>query len=229
MPAPRFSKSNPPQPSDYRWYARVFDPACPDELQQGDILEQCPTIDIPPSFYPMVAEALKMHPAGEISVPTEFKAPCRDLIVMTQSCDLAANEDGAEQVATVMLCQLWEYSEVALVPPFSKSGFLGNAAAGKLTGYYLLNKCTEPDCERHFLIVAFDEMYTLPIHYVRQIASRGPHLRLLPPYREHLSKPSPFLHAHWPSQRHSERRVEEELNAPELQPAAVPLHHSGHG
>ncbi len=46
-----------------------------------------------------------------------------------------------------------------------------------------------PDMARELRIVNFRRVYSLPLTFVRQVAARrGRRLRLLRPYREHLSQ-----------------------------------------
>ena len=54
--------------------------------------------------------------------------------------------------------------------------------------YHVLNECQLPKNQREFCVVDFRRVYSLPISFVRTRAARAPHLRLLPPYREHLSQ-----------------------------------------
>lgn len=58
-----------------------------------------------------------------------------------------------------------------------------------LTGVHLLNRCEHPDFETGFTIVDFRRVFSIPVaHFRRQAAAAGSRLRLMPPYREHLSQ-----------------------------------------
>jgi hypothetical protein len=66
---------------------------------------------------------------------------------------------------------------------------LEDARRGNLPGYHLLAACDLPGFVRELRIVDFRRVYSLPLTFVRQRAARGgDRLRLLPPYREHLSQ-----------------------------------------
>jgi hypothetical protein len=60
---------------------------------------------------------------------------------------------------------------------------------GNLPGFHLLAECELPDFAREVRIVDFRRVYSLPLSFVRRRATTvGDRLRLLPPYREHLSQ-----------------------------------------
>jgi hypothetical protein len=120
-----------PSPAAYPWYSVVSG----DEIQQGDILESCRVYSPPPEI------------STDPFSPPVFKWNERDVIVMSQSCDLVK---GREKVEEVLVCT--------------------------------------PGFEREARIVEFRRVYSLPIAYVRRHVRVASHLRLLPPYREHLSQ-----------------------------------------
>jgi hypothetical protein len=152
----------------YPWY-RVVDGA---DLAQGDLFDRCPVFMPPPD----VAESLK---------EAVFTWQERDVVVMTQTCDLVP---GREKVTEVLLCAAWNRSDL-------KSGHLATARGledarrGNLPGYHLLAAPTLPDGTRELRIVDFRRVYSLPLTFVRErAANMGKRLRLLPPYREHMSQ-----------------------------------------
>jgi hypothetical protein len=60
---------------------------------------------------------------------------------------------------------------------------------GYLPGYHLLNKCEIDGFQTDYLIVDFRNVYSVPFDFIVELAKkRGKRLRLLPPYREHLSQ-----------------------------------------
>ena len=81
---------------NYPWYQILHGP----DLEQGDILESCPV------FLPRAGTPLAHW--NEITLDADL----RDVIVMTQSCDLTS---GREKVSEVLLCALWHRSQ--LRPP----------------------------------------------------------------------------------------------------------------
>ncbi len=53
----------------------------------------------------------------------------------------------------------------------------------------MLNKCETEGFETDYLVVDFRSVYSVPFDFLVGLAERrGERLRLLPPYREHLSQ-----------------------------------------
>jgi hypothetical protein len=156
-------------PERYPWYEIVRESA----VEQGDILELCPVF-LPP-------EDLDEHSA----TVTSFRWVERDVIVLSQTCDMV---EGREKIPTVLLCALWQRSELT-------EGFLATPKGmeetrrGNLPGLHVLAPCALPAFEREVRIVDFRRVYTLPLAFFRRRAtSTGDRIRLLPPYREHLAQ-----------------------------------------
>src|SRR5437588_49586 len=56
-------------------------------------------------------------------------------------------------------------------------------------GYHVLNRCELTGQEMDFLLVDIRRIFTLSVDMVRELAAaQSPRVRLLPPYREHLSQ-----------------------------------------
>ena len=104
---------------------------------------------------------------------------------MTQTCDLVPDR---EKVTEVLLCAAWSRSDLKTGHLATPRG-LEDARRGNLPGYHLLAACDLPEFARDIRVVDFRRIYSLPLPFVRQRAARtGDRLRLLPPYREHLSQ-----------------------------------------
>lgn len=86
------------------------------------------------------------------------------------------------------MCAVWRRSEVTDKGPFATTKGLEDARRGNLPGFHLLAECSLPGFERELRVVDFRRLYSLPIAYVRRKLGTVPRLRLLPPYREHLSQ-----------------------------------------
>jgi hypothetical protein len=109
----------------------------------------------------------------------------RDVVVMTQTCDLVP---GREKVTEVLFCAVWSRSDLNSGHLATAHG-LEDARRGNLPGYHLLAGCDIGGIVREVRVVDFRRVYSLPLAFVRQrAASGGDRLRLLPPYREHLSQ-----------------------------------------
>jgi hypothetical protein len=156
-------------PSTYPWYSAVQGRV----IEQGDVFEGCTV------YSPTVVSA-----AGE---PSElaFDWIDRDVIVLSQSCDLV---EGREKVEAVTLCSVFQISDFNV-------GFLASSRGredvrrGNMPAYHMLAESTIEGQACPIRIVDFRSIYALPVAYLRRLAEqRGPRLRLLPPYREHLAQ-----------------------------------------
>ena len=155
--------------SNYPWYTCVEG----DEIQQGDILLKCPVL-LPP----------KRLAADKPQEATAVVTPA-DVVVVSQSCDLVMDR---EKLEYVLLCGLWERSELTQ-GPLSRADGLENARKGYMSYVHLIDSCSITGFEREHTIVDFRCIYSLPIGFVREFAvNAGERLRLMPPYKEHLSQ-----------------------------------------
>jgi hypothetical protein len=113
----------------------------------------------------------------------------QDVIIMTQSCDLAVRADGRCAVDDVILSPVYTREELAGHKVYGKPQGWEDARKGRHAGYHVLNRCDIPGHERDFLLVDLRWIFTLSAELVRAVASaQGQRRRLLPPYREHLSQ-----------------------------------------
>jgi len=161
------------EPPQYPWYAAVSG----DGLEQGDILRCCPVFQIPP-------ETLRLD-------TTDVKVEVfeRNVIVVSQSCDLVIRHGGKCNLDEVILCPIYSKSELRSDPRFGKEEEWENARKGRFPGYHVLNRCELAAIRMDFMLVDLRQVYSLPVALVRQLAAaQSPRIRLLPPYREHLSQ-----------------------------------------
>lgn len=160
-----------PRQLDYPWFGVVSGT----ELEQGDLLLNCPRF----LLRPVSLESAKVASDRE-SV---------NAVVLTQSCDLAIRPDGDCEVADVLLCPYFQKREFSDHPLFRKDAAWEEARKGRRPYFHVLNECKLPGHEQDFALVDFHDLFTLPVALVRDVAVRGgDRLRLLPPYREHLSQ-----------------------------------------
>ena len=164
--------ANNPLTQEYPWYATVSG----DELEQGDILENCPV------FFPPDELAIA---SAEPESPIRFRHEVTDVIVMSQSCDLVK---GREKLDYVLLCEVWPIADLINIPPFSDRRNIEHARRGWLPGFHMLAKCELGDHCHDIRLVDFRRLHSLPLTFVRARATAASRLRLLPPYREHLSQ-----------------------------------------
>ena len=152
----------------YPWYSLVSG----NELKQGDILEDCPIFSPPTD--------LTIH---SLDQETEFICEQQDVIIISQSCDIEW-----EKITEVVLVPMWNRSEL---PPghLSTPKGMKEAIRGQLPAYHVLEECKIPESEREIRIVDFRYVYSLPLDFCKEFAANSANrIRLLPPYREHLSQ-----------------------------------------
>lgn len=164
----------------YPWYEII---TYSSEIRQGDFIPECPIL-IPPSnlnFSQADGDEVDFH--DTITVKT------LNTVVVSQSCDLENNK-----VEIVLVCPIISLADFfAALPESDRSGKgrakkLDNLRQGNLPSYHLLNRDTDFGIE-DFQVVDFHNVYGVNFDflkdYIVKIKSR---VRLLPPYREHLSQ-----------------------------------------
>jgi hypothetical protein len=108
-----------------------------------------------------------------------------DVVVMSQSCDIVS-----EKVRLVLLCPYSRLGEMAEINPLLRRAEMREKVRrGEVFGYHMLNRCEFNEFHDDFLIVDFRNVYSLPLEFLKSFVLQTPRrLRLLPPYREHLSQ-----------------------------------------
>lgn len=163
---------------DYPWYTVVTG----DSLAQGDLLDNCPVF-IAPAELAAPEAGPKM---AEDAIQAEFRYEPFDLIVMSQTCDLV---EGREKVDEVLLCPVHVREEFPSGQQLSRASTWEEARKGRLPAYHVLAECDLEPLRTEPRIVSFRRTFSLPIAFVRRFArAHTPRLRLMPPYREHLSQ-----------------------------------------
>lgn len=118
----------------YPWYSL----ATGDDLEQGDILEACRVFSPPEDL------------AGDSSIAhATFRYTERDVIVMSQSCDLVKERN---KLTEVLLCAVWRRSEFHEGHLATARGW-EDARRGNLPAYHVLSECTLLTAEREVSIV----------------------------------------------------------------------------
>jgi len=154
----------------YPWYDVVEGR----DLCQGDILYSCPV------FAPAADVGIGSLQSG---ATPDFKWTQRDVVVMTQTCDLLH-----DRVSEVLLCPAWRRIDLADRSAWDDHG-MEQLRKGNRPGFHLINKCTLRGFEDDVRVIDFRRVHVLPLPFLRDFATgSGRRLRLLPPYREHLSQ-----------------------------------------
>lgn len=158
----------------YPWYEIVNER---EGLEQGDFIRSWPVI-IPEEM---------IEGEGEI----DSNVLERDMIIMSQSCDIANNK-----IDNVLVCPVLDLETMT---KYAGRGDRNKLRKGEIIGYHLLNKCTligvGNECgllelEGKYPVVDFRNAYSIPLIFLlKGIESRNEkRLRLLPPYKEQLSQ-----------------------------------------
>ncbi len=153
---------------NFKWYQKIDDTQ---GLQQGDFIYGCQIVH--PS-----SEPIKENQTISAEI-AEY-----DVVVMSQSCDLVA-----EKINLVLVCPFSTLTELGEAYSSYKSKDMKNKLReGQVVGYHLLNE-SQDDGIKDFLVVDFKSVYAVPLPYLKDIAlAQSNRIRLLPPYREHLSQ-----------------------------------------
>ena len=154
-------------PEGYPWYTAVFDQS----FEQGDFLFRCPVLHTPQNFN------------LEIQVPQDVGIREQNVIVLSQSCDLADTKAPPEHITT---CQLYFENEI----DWNRDKW-NSCRKGRLPRHHVLNRSDLQNLETRFAVVDFARIYSIPWNLAVEYAERRrprPRLRLLPPYREHLAQ-----------------------------------------
>lgn len=170
------------------WYEEVEASV---KLTQGDIIENCPIVVW--TSQPFQSEG-REESNGLMGMVDAVEA---DVIVMTQACDIEQ-----EKVNNIVLCPHlslndfhgeWE-SEMRRdgqnPTPKAWRSYYKAICDGHIWNLTILNSGSCESLTTEHRIVDFHEVFTIPRNFLESLLEqRGrPRLRLLPPYREHLSQ-----------------------------------------
>ncbi len=158
----------------YPWYEILVE--VEDNLQQGDFIPNCPIL-IPPANIRAEEEA-------------EIEIKEIDSIILSQSCDLVNGK-----IEIVLVCPYYSLTTFLNNLPEEQQGakakrkVIDNLRKGFLPGYHLLNNEENIEDFSDYQVVDFRNVYGIQFNSLIQIVSNlQKRIRLLPPYREHLSQ-----------------------------------------
>ncbi|MBA7659875.1 hypothetical protein ES703_67869 [subsurface metagenome] len=157
-------------PSKGIWYEVVKGDK---EIFQGDFILKCPTI-IPPIDNPdnLIKE-------DEISVTVRYY----NVVILSQSCDIVQGK-----LDLILVCPYWKMKEFENFDSFYKKKEAKEALRrGYLHSFFLLDKCNINGFEHDYLVVNFRTVFSVSLETIKELA-KGKRLRLISPYREHLSQ-----------------------------------------
>ena len=149
-----------------KWYAIVEG----EQLHQGDLIDSCPVL-IPPASL-----------GTDVSDEIEASLVKYSVVVLSHSCDLEQRK-----LDFVLVCPVFPLSDFG--EKFKGSGAKEGLRRGYQPAYHLLNTCCLQGFKKEYLVVNFRSVYSVPFEVLtRRAKESGKRLRLLSPYREHLSQ-----------------------------------------
>lgn len=158
----------------YPWYQELE--VEENEIQQGDFIPECPIV-IPPSKF-----------NEDQSVDIEIMLV--DAVVLSQTCDLVH-----KKVDIVLVCPYYSLKDwISRLPEGQNKGkglkrTLEDLRKGHLPSYHLLSKSDDINDVEDFQVVDFKNVYGIKVELLNELVNgMKSRLRLLPPYREHLSQ-----------------------------------------
>jgi len=142
------------------------------DLEQGDYLPECWVPVIGADFDPAAAEPVISVGKG-------------NLIIVTQSCDLANDKIQLAALCPIATVETWEQ----LNRDYAKRGFWESVRQGRREGLHMLGAFADANDNRNALVVDFRQIFSLPVAYLRSHAGNlGSRRRLQSPFREHFSQ-----------------------------------------
>lgn len=158
----------------YPWYETITNES---PLEQGDIIQHCNLLVPDEDHYRAILAAT------ETSKPISIKQITG--IVLSQSCDIVN-----DKIESLIICPLWPLQ--ALIDNdsyFASSKGREELRRGNAPAYHLLNKIQmSPETPIDYYFVDFHHIYSVPKSFISEICKKDNRIRLLPPYREHLSQ-----------------------------------------
>jgi hypothetical protein len=141
------------------------------DLMQGDYITDCAV----PIFAEIPTEKIKITP----------KVKVYNLIIITQSCDLANGK-----APFVALCPIYTITEFEVEnPKAAQKGFWEQVRRAKIEGLHLVSSFENSENNCECLVVDFREIYSLPFEFLTKHAeSLETRWRLKSPYLEHFSQ-----------------------------------------
>lgn len=159
---------------EYPWYEEICKS---DEITQGDIIFKC-AIPLPNE------ELFNTISHGNDTLESSLDLIKVDIIILSQACDIAH-----DKIDSIVACPVWPLKKLKKNSYYQSSNGIENLRQGKEPAYHLLNEHKSSNITNEYLFVDFHRIYSIPKTYLKKIVENiDIRLRLLPPYREHLSQ-----------------------------------------
>lgn len=149
------------------------------DLQQGDWLTKFPV--------PLFDEDLATVADGEQAT---VGIADRDVLVLTQSCDLVVRGGGAPKARFVAVCPVYSLAEwLDINRSYQDDKVKEKARRGQVEGVHLIPSPTDPENNGAVLVAHFREIHSAPFAHAAEFAdSLGDRWQLQSPYVEHFSQ-----------------------------------------
>lgn len=160
---------------EYPWYKEICNN---DEITQGDIILNC-LIPLPQKEWFQAILNSEENFEGSLDMQQV------NIIILSQACDISNSK-----IDFIVVCPIWSLKTLIEKSHYinSKDG-RESLRQGKEPAYHLLNEYLSKNIRQKFSVVDFHRIYSLPKKYLKNFAENiDVRLRLLPPYREHLSQ-----------------------------------------
>ena len=156
----------------FPWFSIIEDKS----LEQGEIIRDC---QIPLPSISIYEGVLDGSMKGNVEVKTS------DIIILSQSCDIENSK-----IDSIIVCPIYSLLDLMEVNQyFDSSKARESLRQGKEPAYHLINEFKSFEISQPISVVGFHQIFSIPKEYIEAVALRNsPRLRLLPPYREHLSQ-----------------------------------------
>ena len=170
--------------NNFSWYELIENNSI---LTQGDILFNVSVPEISPSEFEKFTDS-SCEKAKDLRSSIEII----DGIVLTQACDLANCK--VDSVILVGITKLDDFIKDQIKEKKSLNNIksiLGSILKGQQHSYHMLDSFHNDSFSMDYLIVNFREIYRIPLDFATSLTTSSynkKRLRLLPPYREHLSQ-----------------------------------------
>jgi hypothetical protein len=154
---------------NYPWYKEILQT---DNLEQGDIFYNCTVLE----------PSIQNTERGDTISVRMFKL---DVVILSQSCDL-----GHGKITNVTVCPIIKLSrhlDENFTSKGEKKGHVKKLKRGEELRYHILNK--QAPIINDYLVVDLKNAYAVTFESLAELRKiSNINIRLLPPYREHLSQ-----------------------------------------
>jgi hypothetical protein len=164
--------------ADQAWY-EVVDKDNP--LEQGDILRACP-VPVITSLLPATEEAAQ-------TADVTYDIDVVDIIILSQSCDIAMQGGRPRRVEDIVVCPAWELPKLREdYPEIDRGSFISDIIKGRVPLWHALAPSDLPGLERSHAFLELRRIIVLPAMHLEALSDmQSRRLRLRSPWREHMS------------------------------------------